>query len=268
MGMTDRYSDGCALFEFDITTPLFEQMCADFDRLSPVVFSEEGLADVMEKPGVYGLHYQGKLAYVGKADDDARSRLRKHWGQLHGRVGMVPEAVSFRCLHFAYTWDPFKPEAHMINRYKPSWNKRGFGPNDPGRRRDHTNLADTHWHVRYPLDPDYVCGRVPAGHYDVLELLRLVSKEAPYWVRFQGNREGKTDEERAQYEEAHSDFGAASLVRVLRDDMSVRQLLVSAVDALPKPEEWQLTQLPSHMLLYRESNAVYPRMTRLWPPTV
>jgi len=42
-------------------------------------------------------------------------------------------------------------------------------------------------------------------------------------------------------------------------------LLLLAVSALPVPEEWQLTQLPSHLLLYKEQDAVYPRMIRLWP---
>jgi hypothetical protein len=265
MALTDRFSEGCGLFEFDISTPLFEQMCTDFEQLAPVALDDQHLANVNEKPGVYGLHHRGKLVYVGKADDDARGRLRKHWKQLHGRTGITPDEVSFRCLHFAYTWDPFKPEAHMIERYAPSWNNRGFGPNDPGRRRDRTNLADSHWHVRYPLDPDFACEGVPAGQYDALELLRLVARESPYWVRFQGNREGRTDEERAQYEAAHADFGSASVVAVPSDDMSVGRLLVLAVEALPNPHEWQLTQLPSHLLLYRESDAAYPRMTRLWP---
>ncbi|MDP2183562.1 MAG: hypothetical protein Q8K99_13480 [Actinomycetota bacterium] len=179
MALTDRFSEGCGLFEFDISTPLFEQMCADFERLVPVALDEGHLADVGERPGVYGLHYQGALVYVGKADDSARVRLRKHWRQLHGRVGIAPEEVDFRCLHFANTWDPFKPEAHMIKRYKPNWNSKGFGPNDPGRRRDGTGLADTHWHVQYPLDPEYRCDGVPAGQYDVLELLRLICQASP-----------------------------------------------------------------------------------------
>lgn len=266
MGLTETFSQGCGLFEFDISTPLFEQMCSDFDDLTPVPLNETNLAGVGEKPGVYGLHHKGRLVYVGKADESARMRLRKHWGQLHGRIGIAPDEVSFRCLHFARTWDAFKPEAHMIERYQPSWNKRGFGPNDPGRRRDTTNLADDHWHVRYPLDPDYACSGVPAGQYDILELLRLVAKGAPYWVRFQGNREGRSAAERAQHEAAHADFGAASPIVVPRDGTSVRQLLELAVRGLPNPDAWQLTQLPSHILLYRESDATYPRMTRLWPP--
>lgn len=267
MALTETFSEGCGLFEFDIATPLFEQMCVDFDRLTPLALSETNLANVGERPGVYGLHHEGRLVYVGKADTDARGRLHKHWKQLHGRVGIGPDEVSFRCLHFAYTWDPFKPEAHMIERYRPSWNSKGFGPNDPGRRRDRTSLADTHWHVRYPLNPGYACVGVPSGQYDVLELLRTVAKDAPYWVRFQGNREGRTNEERALYEDAHADFAAAKPVDVAREGMSVLELLLLAVGALPKPDEWQLTQLPSHLLLYRETDATYPQMTRLWPKT-
>ena len=264
MALTDKFSDGCGLFEFDIATPLFEQMCVDFDLLAPVPLDESHLAEVAERPGVYGLHHRGELVYVGKADGSARTRLRKHRKQLHGRFGIAQEDVSFRCLHFAYTWDPFQPEAHMVEKYDPSWNNSGFGPNDPGRQRDRTNLKDTHWHVRFPLDPDFACPGIPAAQYDVLELLREVAKQAPYWVRFQGNRESRSDQERLLYEAAQADFAAAKIVTVPADDMSVRELLLLAIQALPNPEEWQLTQLPSHLLLYREKDAVYPRMTRLW----
>lgn len=265
MALVDQFSQACGLFEFNIATPLFEQMCVDFDELEPLPLDEAHLADVAERPGLYGLHHRGALVYVGKADDSARVRLRKHMRQLSGRIGISPDEVGFRCLHFAYTWDPFKPEAHMIARYKPSWNSKGFGPNDPGRERDTTNLKDDHWHVRFPLNPDYPCDGVPRGQYDVLELLRLVAKSSPFWVRFQGNREARTHAGMTQYEEAHNDFGQARPILVMQDRMSARDLLLLAVSALPAPEEWQLTQLPSHLLLYKERDAQYPRMTRLWP---
>ncbi len=265
MTLTDRLSEGCGLFEFDITTPLFEQISRAFDTLSPVDLSAENLATVLERPGVYGLHHGRELVYVGKANNDARGRLRKYQRQLQGRIGITPAEVQFRCLHLAHTWDPFQPEAHMISRHKPSWNYTGFGPNDPGRERDRTNLKDTHWHVRFPLDPDYVCADVVSGQYDVLELLRAVAKSAPYWVRFQGNREGRNDKGRAEYEAAHKDFGAARVVTVPADNMTARELLLLAIKAFPNPSSWQLTQLPSHLLLYREIAATYPRMKRLWP---
>lgn len=265
MALVDTYSNACGLFEFDIATPLFEQMCVDFDKLQPLQLDEGNLAEVAEKPGVYGLHHKGDLVYVGKADDSARVRLRKHLRQLHGRQGISPDQVSFRCLHFAYTWDPFKPEGHMIERYSPTWNSKGFGPNDPGRERDTTNLADDHWHVRFPLDPQYVCEGIPVGQYDVLELLRLVAKNAPYWVRFQGNREPRNSAARVKYEQAHLDFAAAMPITVEADGMSVEELLLLAVASLPDPGQWQLTQLPSHLLLYRERDVDYPRMHRLWP---
>ncbi|MDP2183561.1 MAG: hypothetical protein Q8K99_13475 [Actinomycetota bacterium] len=74
------------------------------------------------------------------------------------------------------------------------------------------------------------------------------------------------DDDRGAYEVAQNDYGAAKVVLVPSNDMTVRELLVLAVRALPCPDDWQLTQLPSHLLLYREVDAEYPRMTRLWPP--
>jgi hypothetical protein len=263
--LVNRFSDGCGFFEFDIATSLFQQLSSDFDLLSPLPLLGLNLTAVEERPGIYGLHHNGSVVYIGKADDSAKSRLEKHHRQLQGRIGISPEEVGFRCLHFAHTWDAFKPESHMISLYSPSWNSRGFGPNDPGRRRDKTRLAENHWHVLYPVNPEYVCSEIPSGTYDVLGLLRLVCRHAPYWIRFQGNRNGETDEERRLYEEAHADFSASRIIIISEAGMSVRSLLLIAVQSLPAPNEWQLTLLPSHILLYRERGEVYPRMQLLWP---
>jgi len=263
--LVDRFSDGCGLFEFDIATPLFQQLASDFDLLAPLRLHDLNLTSVEERPGIYGLQHNGLVVYIGKADDSAKSRLEKHRRQLQGRIGISPGEVSFRCLHFAHTWDAFKPESHMISLYSPSWNSRGFGPNDPGRRRDKTQLADTHWHVLYPVDPEYPCSEIPPGTYDVLELLRLVCRHTPYWIRFQGNRNGDTAEERRLYEQAHADFAASRIIVIQESGMSVRSLLLSAVQSLPAPNQWQLTLLPSHILLYREREEVYPKMRLLWP---
>jgi hypothetical protein len=266
--LVDRFSEGCGLFEFDIATPLFQQLSSDFDLLAPVPLMEGNLHSVEEKPGIYGLHHDGVVVYIGKADDSAKGRLEKHRRQLQGRTGISSDEVSFRCLHFARTWDTFKPESYLISHYSPSWNKRGFGPNDPGRRRDKTSLASDHWHVLYPIDPEYQCAQIPSGCYDILELLRLVCRHAPYWIRFQGNRNGDTDEERMLYEEAHADFLASREIVIKEGGMSVRSLLLLAIQSLPKPSEWQLTLLPSHILLYRERDEAYPRMQLLWPPSI
>jgi hypothetical protein len=130
---------------------------------------------------------------------------------------------------------------------------------------DKTRLRDDHWHVQYPINPDYPCVGIPAGNYDVLELLRFVCKEAPYWVRFQGNRSGKTEEEQKLYEEAHRDFSASKPVSIPVDMMTVKDLVCLAIQALPHPSEWQVTILPSHLLVYKETNEVYPRMKVIWP---
>lgn len=119
----------------------------------------------------------------------------------------------------------------MIRKYSPIWNLRGFGPNDPGHMRDKTRLNDDHWHVRYPIDPNHRCEGIPAGLYDPLELLRLVCKEAPYWVRFQGNRSGKTEEEQQIYEEAHRDFSSSKPVSVPASSTAPTQCVASHASA-------------------------------------
>jgi hypothetical protein len=269
MTLVDTYSAASGLFEFDIATPLFEQMCSDLELLEPLSLNDAHLQSVKRKPGLYTLCLNGNVVYVGKADVSALVRLRKHFRQLTGRHFISPTEVSFKCLHFAKTWDPFKPEDYLVRRLCPEWNDKGFGPNDPGRRRDMTNLGDDHWHVRYPINTDYFCANIPYGQYDILELLRLICREAPFWVRFQGNRHPqRRDGIRGvnEYEEAHSDFNNSRPICLTTPGGSVKDLMIAAVNALPNPSEWQLTELPSHLLLYKEQAVIsYPRMRKLWP---
>lgn len=82
MTLVGRFSDGCGLFEFDIATPLFQQLALDFDLLAPVALQDSNLESVEERPGIYGLHYNDSVVYIGKADDSAKSRLGKHRRQL------------------------------------------------------------------------------------------------------------------------------------------------------------------------------------------
>jgi hypothetical protein len=86
-------------------------------------------------------HFSESPIYIGKAEDSANSRPEKHRRQLEGRAGIVPSETSFRHLHFAHAWDAFKPESKPILLYSLSRNFRGFGPNDPGRRRGKTRMS-------------------------------------------------------------------------------------------------------------------------------
>lgn len=72
MTLVNRFSEGCGLFEFDIATPLFDQLAADFELLTPDPLQPSFLDAVDSRPGLYGLQHQGSLVYVGKADVSAR----------------------------------------------------------------------------------------------------------------------------------------------------------------------------------------------------
>lgn len=76
MTLVNRFSEGCGLFEFDIATPLFDQLAADFELLTPDPLPPSLLDAVDSRPGLYGLHHQGSLVYVGKADVSARESQR------------------------------------------------------------------------------------------------------------------------------------------------------------------------------------------------
>jgi hypothetical protein len=46
MTLVDTYSAASGLFEFDIATPLFEQMCSDLKLLEPLSLNEAHLQSV------------------------------------------------------------------------------------------------------------------------------------------------------------------------------------------------------------------------------
>lgn len=256
--MTDGEPDsrrGAAEFEFDLATPLFNQIRKTFDSVTPVPLDNEHLRQIEDRPGLYGLHLDGQPVYIGKADDSVLTRLRKHHRTIAGRKNISPEQVEFRCVYLAITWDPFKPETALMKYYRTTepwgWNEKGFGANDPGRKRDWTHLDEDHWHRRYPLNPEWRCSSIVAGEYGAEQLLSEIGSDVPFWFRYE-----KTPQAREQYH--------ATTVSVPRNAMSARDLLRLVASTLG--HAWQATITPSHMLLYNEQKMEYPFMEVIWPP--
>lgn len=149
---------GMADFEFDLETPLFQQIRAAFLEIEPAPLDNNYISAIHDRSGVYGLLLFGKLVYIGKADGSVRGRLQDHRWTLSGRMNLSIEDMAFKAVVFAETWNPFKPEAALMAEFgtmENGWNGKGFGIHDPGRRRDHTNLGDDHFHVLYPLNYNF-----------------------------------------------------------------------------------------------------------------
>jgi len=264
--MSTDAPSGFAEFEFDLEGPLFQQIRETMDSVAPVPLSEKELANIPQRPGVYLLFHNGQVVYVGKADDRIQDRLRDHSWTIRGRRGLSLDDMQFKCVCFDHTWNPFKPEAELIAHYGTKrgggWNGGGFGNHDPGIKRGTTKFKAGGFYSRYPLDDAWVCGSIGAGRYPALDLLKKVKDAVPFWFRFQGNRSGGEEEDRTRAEEARRDYDA-TVVEVPRDAMTARELLVLIACSLPG--EWQATITPSHMLLYKEVSAVYPKMEVVWP---
>jgi hypothetical protein len=253
-------------FEFDLATPLFEQILAAMDGITAAPLTEENIARIEEQTGVYLLFLKGTPVYVGKADEAVPVRLRRHFTTLSGRKNLTLADMTFKAVCFAKTWDAFKPEEFLIRYYRTGsgegWNNRGFGANDPGINRGQTRLKPNNFFKRFPLNDGWVCRAILPGEHNALDLLRAIKDNVPYFFRFRGNRLQGEDEDRELAVEARRDY-TATTVTVPRADMTARELLVLVARSLP--EGWQATITPSHMLLYKEKEAVYPEMEIVWP---
>lgn len=243
---------GSAEFEFDLAGPLFHQILKLLDTVRPVPLDDDHLDQVPLKPGVYVLHHRGVPVYVGKADESVAVRLNRHKVTLSGRRGLTLAEMTFRCVCFAATWNPLKPEEFLIQHYKTNaaegWNGRGFGGNEPGVNRRGTRFNRDSFHLRFPLEEDWVCESVRAGSYMAFDLLRRVKFAVPFYFAFQGNRVTGSGEEKREAQEARRVYEAATIT-VPRDGMTARELLILVASSLPG--EWQASITPSHMLLNR-----------------
>lgn len=245
-------------FEIDIVRALTGQLITKFEKLKVGALSQENIRSIKGRQGVY-LLFQGKaLVYVGKAKS-LRVRIGKHLRKLEGRRNIDVRKMGFKCLYIHRNWTALAPESSLIRHYRrhrqdAAWNGNGFGPNDPGRRRETTQKRPDGFDMTYPIRDDWSCDFIESGNWNVYELLLALKKGLPYLLRFQkkDSAKGKTAKlktvNRAAKGKAHPDLVNAS-VEVPRAGMPARELLKIIADALPK---WQATVLPSHMILYRE----------------
>lgn len=101
----------------------------------------EAIAEIPPDPqGAYLLFQRGKLVCVGKSDAEAgiRHRLGRHHKRVQVRENISPAEISFKARRIC-TFSVMDVEA-LLTEYLGSnaspGNNSGFGPNDPGRKRD------------------------------------------------------------------------------------------------------------------------------------
>lgn len=243
-----------AEFKLSVTRALADQMAGALDSLTPGPLTNEALAALAPRPGVYQLYHQSTLVYVGKADQSLPQRLERHRFKLGGRMNIALADVTFTCLYVDEDLDALAPEKMLIDRFKSEgsapWNFNGFGNNDPGQQRDTTRVKPDHFDARYPANLDVVVDRIEPGRHAAGELVSVMKAALPYLFRYATT--GKRP---------HRDLAAAPVViEPDREPFTVDYLFAALADVLPG---WQITALPGYVIMYPESRD-YPSARRVY----
>ncbi|MFF3978529.1 GIY-YIG nuclease family protein [Streptomyces sp. NPDC001828] len=232
-----------------ITKALGDQLAAALKGLDRATLTEESIARLKEKPGVYQLYLNGKFVYVGKADKSLPARLRDHLRKISGRRNISPSEMAFSCLYVAEDFSALAPEQLLISHHKGMgdipWNNNGFGNKDPGRQRDSTVLKQNHFDVLFPIDLDRPIEGLEPGETSLHALMEAVKAGLPYNFRY-----GKSAEFKARH------------LRVPTAAMTANEAfhLISA----EAPEGWQVTALMGYVIMYDDSPNEYKSAWRYY----
>ncbi|KOV89035.1 GIY-YIG nuclease family protein [Nocardia sp. NRRL S-836] len=229
-------------FRLSITKALGDQLAEALKGLDHAPLTEECLAAVEERPGVYQLYLGGEFVYVGKADNSLRGRLANHLRKLRGRRHIDITEMSFSCLYVAEDFSALAPEKLLIKRYKDSggipWNNNGFGNKDPGRQRDTTILKKNHFDLTYPINLDLPVTGLSAGEVTLSNFLKRLKSGLPYNFRY------------VEPPKSHS-----TVLRIPQGPLSADiafRLLSRAV-----PESWQVSALMGYVIMYGDAPSKY-----------
>ncbi|MFG2694680.1 GIY-YIG nuclease family protein [Kitasatospora sp. NPDC048407] len=229
-------------FRLSITKALGDQLADALSHLEHAPLSEENLARLDERPGVYQLYLGGDFVYVGKADKTLPGRLRNHLRKLSGRRNINLANVDFSCLYVAEDFSALAPEQLLISHHKEMgsipWNNNGFGNKDPGRQRDSTVLKKNHFDVVFPIDLDRPVEGLTPGDASLHAFLKALKGGLPYNFRY-----------------AEPPRSKSSFVTVPRTDLSANEAFHLLSKALP--DTWQVAALMGYVIMYSDSPDEY-----------
>lgn len=242
-------------FEFDLPGALLARLIEVLDQMETVSLVTQDLEDIPEAQGVYQLFLENELVYIGKTDAEAglRRRLQRHQKKVQHRAGLSPEDVGFKAVRI-YVFTAIDLETQLIAHYgglsEVRWNGSGFGANDPGRNRDGTKYKDDHFDMLYPIDIDREIdlGAPRSVLINAAELLAKLKVVLPYVFRFEGGG--------GRSRKPHPDLDKTKVMLPKNMVTTARSVIQAVVSQLP--HGWQATQLPSHIILYKEDKA-YPQ---------
>lgn len=242
---------GYTEFEFDLPDALLNHLIKVLDALAPAPLRANAVSEVPEAQGVYQLFLDGKLVYIGKTDAEAglRKRLDRHAFKIQHRTGLDPKRVSFRAVRI-FVFTAIDLETQLIKHYAKdgtAWNNRGFGANDPGRRRDRTRIRAVNFDALYPVDIDRPLDVDFSTASTVGEVVIRLKQALPYTFRYE--TEGR---------KPAIDL-MVTPISLPAAPMSAHQVLEAATQLLPKG--WQATSFLHQLILYPETVDDYPDAT-------
>ncbi len=242
---------GYGEFELDIPRVMRDQLPAFFAALPAEPLTAEAVARIPEgAQGAYLLYLDDALVYVGKTDAQAgfRERLTRHSRSVQHRRGLDPDRITFKAARI-FVFSTFDLETMLIEEFtriegrRPTWNFSGFGSNDPGRNREDQKPAP--FDGEFPIDIDREVTLLPRGPHDVLEAIMALKAGLPYLLRYESDGTG-----RGAWRGGHRDMMFRTIT-VPDGPVTVRALFTLILDALPSG--WQVTVLPSRVILYHET---------------
>ncbi|MFG2302389.1 GIY-YIG nuclease family protein [Actinacidiphila glaucinigra] len=247
-------SENHAEFKLSITKALGDQLAAALEELTPAPLTMENIRALRSSPGVYQLYKDGDLVYVGKADRSLPQRIEKHYRKISGRTNILLAQMTFTCLYVDEDFGAVAPERLLINQHrgegKVPWNYNGFGNNDPGKRRDTTEVDEGHFDHDHPIDLEYKLTGLSAERSpgaSLASLLQAVKLQLPYVFRYQSS----VDFDGISIELPIGDLTADEVLRVVAQRL---------------PEAWQITALPGYLIMYPKIED-YPSARRCYRST-
>jgi hypothetical protein len=243
-----------AEFRLSIMRALADQLAEGLRDLDPDPLDVKHLAEVDHKPGVYQLYKDGVLVYVGKHESSVANRLREHHDKIACRLNIDLREMSFTALYVHEDLHSVAPEQRLISMYKEqglaAWNGQGFGPHDPGQRRDETTFGPDHFDSKYPVNLDWVCDKIEPRWYTVAELLARIKGSVPFLFRYQ-----------------QASFHKELRVTVESPNPTANELFDLLGRAVNDSDaRWRITALPGYVIMYPKPGP-YPSARMQYPPT-
>ncbi|MFE6783807.1 Eco29kI family restriction endonuclease [Streptomyces sp. NPDC057680] len=242
-----------AEFKLSITKALGDQLSAALMDLRPAPLTMENIQLLRPLPGVYQLYKGEELVYVGKADTSLPQRIEKHFRKISGRRNISLAEMAFTCLYVDEDFGAVAPERLLINKHRGQgevpWNYNGFGNNDPGKRRDTTEVDADHFDRAYPIDLEYKCAELwqfvsGSGTVSLADLLSATKRALPYVFRYQASSAFEAIHVAESYECATAD----EILRTVASHL---------------PDMWQITALPGYLIMYPKVEE-YPSAQRYY----